>query len=76
MTFVIPINNTYLIIYAFDTQSQLTAGFYITHDFSNISYSFSNHFQRSVYEYTWKHSKLQKIVCVFQVYVYAMYSND
>ena len=44
-------------MYAFDTQSQLTAGFYITPDFSNIFYSFSNHFQRSVYDYTWKQSK-------------------
>ena len=52
----IPINNTYLIMYAFDTQSQL-AGFYITPDFSNIFHSFSIHFYRSVYEYTWKQSK-------------------
>ena len=47
-------------MYAFDTHYQLTAGFYITPDFSNILYSFSNHIQSSVSDYTWKQSKLQK----------------
>ena len=72
----IPINNTYLIMYAFDTQSQLTAGFHITPDFSHIFYSFSNHFQRSVYEYTWKQSKLQKNRFVDFNYIYTMYSDE
>ena len=66
----IPINNTYLIMYAFDTQSKLTAVFYITPDFSNIFYLFSNHFQRNVYEYTWKQSKLQKNRFVDFKYIY------
>ena len=56
--------------YAFDTQSQLTEGFYITSDFSNIFYSFSNHFQRRVYDYTWKQAKLQKNRIVDFKYIY------
>ena len=46
-------------MYAIDTQCQLTAGFYKTPDFRNIFYSFYNHFQRSVYDFTWNQLKLQ-----------------
>ena len=52
----IPINKAYLIMCAFETQYQPTAGFYITPDFRNILYSFSIHLQRSVYDYIRKQS--------------------
>ena len=59
------------------------AGFYIASDFSNIFYSFSNHFQCSVYGYVHlkaikivKKKKKKKKVCGFQVYLYIMHSND
>jgi hypothetical protein len=37
-------------MYIFDAQSELTAGYYITPDFSDIFYSFTNHFQQSSIE--------------------------
>ena len=74
MPFVYPHKqHMYIIVYAFDTQRQLTTDFYITPDFSNIFYLFSYHLQRSVCGYIKEQS--QK-VCGFRVYLYTIYSND
>ena len=68
---LIPVNKTDLIMYAFGTQSRLTAGIYTTFDFSKIFFSFSNHFQRL------KAIEIAKEpVSGFQVHLYILFRND
>ena len=67
----IPINNTSRHVcfwHSFLTYSGLL--FYTTPDFSNIFYPFSNHFQCSIYDYTWKESILQKNLFADFKYIY------